>query len=140
MIGITILIFIGSAVAGIVIFVGLAALRQQFMMGRRKYRALKSGAPHTSIMGREYQPLTTNAAWREPLEFEATNACPHCGFFNTHSMSEPRPDVFNFQKNEDGEYRLMAFAPWIKRPMLGDHPGAVTKRNCKFCGHIWGEK
>ena len=64
--------------------------------------------------GPEYQPIERNKAWREPLEFEATKPCPHCGNIDTHKMQEPRKKI--------------------------DHKDCATVRRCKKCGHMWGEK
>ena len=64
--------------------------------------------------GPEYQPIERHNAWREPLEFEATKPCPHCGNIDTHKMQEPRKKL--------------------------DHKDCATVRRCKKCGHMWGEK
>ena len=106
----------------------------------QKNRARKSGVPKHLVRAGIYQPLELRSAWREPLEFEATTLCPHCGKMDTHRMFEPRPDTYNYRQNSEGVWRPVAYPPWVKRKDLGDHPQACTVRRCGYCGHIWGEK
>ena len=101
--------------AGFVAILGAtagASLYKSVMQSRRKWRAMKTGADSAMIWPEEYQPRTIGAAWREPIHFEATKPCPHCGLFDTHNMASPSK---------------------------ADHPGAATIRRCKRCGHVWGE-
>ena len=140
MIGIAVLSVIAVTILGIVIVVSYTSIRTQWKTLRRKWRALQSGATHGQIFAKQYQELTTSGAWREPLDFEATTVCPHCGFLDTHMMTEPVPDRINLKAREDGTYRPVAYPPWVKTPPLGDHPEAATVRNCRVCGHVWGEK
>ena len=141
MIAITIVGSIVVIFAICLIVVGTNGLRTQWKIARRKMRALQSGATHDMIYVNEYQPLNDLAGFLEPLKFEATRPCPHCGFFDTHMMSEPKPDRWNLRQDKyTGKWRPVTYAPWVRPREIGDHPEAATIRNCKRCGHVWGEK
>lgn len=136
-----ILAFLGCAVIGIVLFALIYHMGEQWKILRRKWRAIQSGAPRGTVFPEQYQPLTRHVAWREPIPLLATGPCPHCGFYDTHMMTQPRPDKAHYKMNpETGRYRLMTLSPFGKQIAHGDHPDAATVRNCKVCGHMWGEK
>ena len=111
--GIAILVGCALIIVGVVISFCFAALRREWMKSLRKWRAMRSGAPSVLIWPEHYQPRNVGKAWREPIEFEATKPCPHCGFFDTHNMAAPTKH---------------------------DHVEASTVRRCHRCGHVWGEK
>lgn len=123
----------------IAIAISVVAAAQQWQALRRKFRAMQSGWPRSAFLD-QYQPLETGSAWREPLPFEATKPCPHCGFVHTHMLIKPNPDTVNLRLNSEGKWRPVAYAPWIRTPARGDHPEAATVRRCGACGHLWGEK
>lgn len=138
---IAILAILGTSVVMVVIVAMSVSARDQWKIGRRKWRALQSGAPHGTVFPEQYQPLTSHVAWREPLPLLATGPCPHCGFYDTHMMTEPREDRIHYKYSPDqGRYRMMTTSPFGKQFPYGDHPDAATVRNCKVCGHMWGEK
>lgn len=139
MIGIAILAFFGVIIGLIVIVVALKMTATQWLELRRKFRAMQSGWPRSAFL-EQYQPLETGSAWREPLPFEATKPCPHCGFVHTHMLIKPNPDTINLRPNSEGKWRPVAYAPWVRTPARGDHPEAATVRRCNACGHLWGEK
>lgn len=116
MIGVAAIAFL-IVIVGALIVMGamgaLTALGTEWMRLRRKMRAMQSGATDAMIWPEHYQPRTVGAAWREPIDFEATKPCPHCGFFDTHNMA---------------------------KPTKFDHEDSCTVRRCRRCGHVWGEK
>ncbi len=114
MIAIAMLAFVGCMFLGIVIAVAGTAIARQWMLLRRKSKALRMGAPKVMIWPNSYQPLELIKAVHPPLPFYPETVCPHCGFYDTHTMAMPRPMV--------------------------DNTNAVTVRRCKDCKHIWGEK
>ena len=141
MIGLAIVCAIALVATTVVIVYGMAKLNTEWRKWRRKYRALQSGANHGAIYVDEYQAHNNMAGFLEPLRFEATKPCPHCGLFDTHMMSEPKPDRWNLRQDKHtGKWRPVTYAPWVRPREIGDHPEAATIRNCRRCGHVWGEK
>ena len=88
MIGIVVLALFGTVVGVTVLAVAVKVFCTQWMTLRRKFRAMQCGLPY-GVFLEQYQPLQPTNAWREPLEFEATKPCPHCGFIHTHLMMPP---------------------------------------------------
>lgn len=114
MIAIAVLTFVIAALIGIAVIVGAQLVMHQWRMLKRKSKALRMGAPRVMIWPNSYQPLALDKAVYDPLPFYPETVCPHCGFYDSHTMAQPMP--------------------------VRDHPLAITVRRCKDCNHVWGEK
>lgn len=113
-IGIAVLVLCGLILIAIVGTAASLAIARQWRMLKRKSKAIRMGAPKVMIWPNSYQPLDKEKAVHAPLPFYPETVCPHCGFYDTHTMAAPRPMI--------------------------DNTNAATVRRCKDCGHIWGEK